>query len=170
MKKLGLIIIITLLCNLIKAQIVISSIDDPTPTNSSVILEFDNNENKGIILPQVSFIGFAKGGTFIANKDEFSVQYFIDSKSINLTESGNYVPHSFYDNKNEDIGTGIIIGDLNTNLFGPLILNSNNKALVLPKVSNPHDQITNPIAGTIVYDSTSDSLAVFDGSYWYFWN
>lgn len=52
---------------------------------------------------------------------------------------------------------------------GFFVLADTNKAMVLPKVADPHLNIINPEPGTMVYDTTSKLLAVYNGSVWTFW-
>lgn len=42
-------------------------------------------------------------------------------------------------------------------------------AMVLPQVFEPHQNINGAIAGTIVYDTSCDMLAVYDGTNWSYW-
>ncbi|WP_148043492.1 hypothetical protein [Chryseobacterium sp. G0240] len=52
---------------------------------------------------------------------------------------------------------------------GVLVLESANKALILPKVAAPHLNVKNPYPGMICYDTASKSMAVFDGLKWSYW-
>lgn len=52
---------------------------------------------------------------------------------------------------------------------GILVLSDSDKAMILPKVENPHINIINPTAGMLVYDTVSKQLAVFNGTVWTFW-
>ncbi len=52
---------------------------------------------------------------------------------------------------------------------GVLILESTTQAMVLPQVFEPHLNINGAIAGTIVYDTSCDMLAVYDGVNWSYW-
>lgn len=53
--------------------------------------------------------------------------------------------------------------------FGVLSLNASDKAMVLPNVADA-TQLPSPQAGTIVYDRKSQSLAIYNGQVWNFWN
>lgn len=150
------------------AQVVISEDPNAVPTNSSVLLEFGNLP-KGIILPSVSAATGAVGGTFIVNTTDKAVQYFDGTDWINLTYPNSLVSNSFVGNSTTDTGNGVIIGATSSLKPGVLVLESTTKALVLPKVADPHLNMPSPIAGTMVYDTTSDSLAVYDGKEWSYW-
>jgi hypothetical protein len=38
--------------------------------------------------------------------------------------------------------------------------------MVFPKVASPDLNIPSPVAGTMVYDTVSQSVALFDGTVW----
>lgn len=141
------------------------------PSNSSVLLEF-GTDNKGIVLPTLasaptSFVP----GTFIVNSTANNIQVYEEKTNtwINLTDG--ITVSNPYTNTGTDTGNGVIIGDANSNKPGVLVLDAVDKALVLPKVANPHTTIGNKaVAGTIVYDTISDSLAIYDGTNWHYWN
>ena len=151
-----------------QAQVVISEVANAVPTNSSVLLEFGNLP-KGIILPSASEATDAVGGTFLVNTTAKAVQYFDGTNWINLTYPNMLVGNSFVGSSTTDVGEGVVIGATSSSKPGVLVLESTTKALVLPKVANPHQNVLSPIAGTIVYDTTTDSLAVYDGKEWSFW-
>lgn len=52
---------------------------------------------------------------------------------------------------------------------GVLVLNDDDKAMVLPKMDSPHLNIVDPAAGMMVYDTYDHQLAVFNGTQWSFW-
>lgn len=168
-----------------KAQVAIGKTPVPPATtveitNSSVLLEF-GTEAKGIIVPQVASAPSAAGGTFIFNSSAgvLAMQVYEgrnDSGNGGWTNlTGNSIPgaaHTFVNSGTDKIpatGAGAIIGADNTSKRGALVLESTTKALVLPKVANPHLNIKSPVAGTMVYDITADMLAVYDGANWSFW-
>lgn len=156
-----------------KAQVAIGK---QNITNSSVLLEF-GTENKGIILPSVNTAPGAAGGTFIFNTTKKAVEVWEGKNNGNLgdwtllTDENQGVNHSF-SNTGADVipnPAGVIIGADNTAKPGVLVLESTTKALVLPQVANPHQNIKGAIAGTMVYDTTADMLAVYDGANWSYW-
>lgn len=143
------------------------AIGKETLTNPSVLLEF-NTEAKGIILPSVAAAPGAAGGTFIFNTADKSVRVFQNTGWTALTDSGQGVIHSF-SNSGTETGNGMVIGAGTSSRPGVLIMESVTKAMVLPKVANPHMNIRGAIAGTMVYDTVSSSLAVYDGAQWSYW-
>ena len=65
-----------------------------------------------------------------------------------------------------DIGGGVIIGASTSSAVGSLILESNNKALILPKYSYPDLQIKLPVKGALVYDVTRKAVVYYNGANW----
>ena len=65
--------------------------------------------------------------------------------------------------------SGVIIGSDNSAAKGVLVLESADKAMVLPWIQNPHINVKNPYPGMMCYDTSSRSLAVYDGSVWNYW-
>jgi len=146
-------------------------------TNASVLVEFGTG-NKGIIISSVASAPGASGGTFVFNTTEKAVEVYEGKNNGNaggwtkLTDVNQGIIHSF-SNTGADViasgGAAVIIGATSTNKPGALVLESSTKALVLPKISNPHTAIKGAIAGTMVYDTAADMLAVYDGVNWSYW-
>lgn len=173
MKKITTILIFILGLTL-QAQI---SIGKENVSNLSVSLEFGDDENRGLILPYVEVKdGIAEEGTIIFDTEDYKVKYLKDG--------------GVWENMSEDDGTSVTIGtaDLSiqgggkteqttaktgigtpTSTDGILVLEDSDKAMILPKVSSPHENIINPAPGMMVYDTTSRQLAVYNGTVWSFW-
>lgn len=155
------------------------AIGKTTITNSSVSLEF-GNANKGIILPWVTSTGSVTGavnGTMVYDLTDhkIKVKYSSNWKDLSIDNTGTTVdPVSNIDGVNiqnpltEKNTAKTTIGTL-TSTPGILVLEATNKAMILPKVSNPHLNIINPAPGMMVFDTTSKLLAVFNGKVWSFW-
>lgn len=165
-------IVITLASHSVNAQI---GIGTTAITNSSILLEF-GNEPKGIILPQVSTSALAAGGTFIFDAADKSVKVKEEKNNTvenwtNLTQNSVQGKLHSFSNAGGDFSgnNGVIIGKDSSLKSGVLVLESTTKALVLPKVSNPQTSLKGSIAGTMVYDTDSGMLAVYDGSTWSYW-
>lgn len=137
-------------------------------TNPSVLFEF-GTDPEGIILPSVQSAPGSVGGTFIFNASSRSVQVLEDTSWKNLTDENQGINHSFSNAGTDNPGATVIIGASSTNKPGALVLESSTKAMVLPLVANPHLTMKGAIAGTIVYDTAADMLAVYDGSSWSYW-
>ena len=149
------------------------AIGKPTVANSSVLLDF-GTDGKGIILPSVDTAPGAVGGTFIFNTTENTVQVWEGKNTggtggwTNLTVQGDAVSHSFI-NAGSDTGDGVIIGASSSSKPGVLVLESTDKAMVLPLIASPHLNMVGAIAGTMVYDTDADMIAIYDGANWNYW-
>ena len=64
---------------------------------------------------------------------------------------------------------GIIIGNQSSTADGALILEAENKGILLPRVYEPHLNIKNPDPGVICYDTAINMVAFFDGKLWHYW-
>ena len=135
------------------------------------ILDFSINPIGGIILPAVTTLPTGAGAT------NGTLLYDYNNKNIKIRVNNSWKAYTIENGNNSqinlntstDIGDGIIIGNSTSSADGVLILESSSKALILHKIDGPHLNISNPYPGTICYDTYNKSLAVFDGSKWYFW-
>ncbi|WP_148043514.1 MULTISPECIES: hypothetical protein [unclassified Chryseobacterium] len=156
----------------VKSQVAIGK---ETITNNSVLLEFGPGD-KGIIIPSVASAPGVVGGTFVFNTVNKDVEVWEGKNNNNnggwtsLTDENDGVAHNF-SNAGPDVSgsTGVIIGSSNTTKPGALVLESTTRAMVLPQVENPHLSIKGAVAGTMVYDTISDTLAVYNGTNWSYW-
>ena len=143
-------------------------------TNSSVSLEF-GSENRGLILPWVTSSAAVTGavdGTLIFDSADKKVKYRKNGVWFDLSRDNNGLVNTTLQNAlTESASAGTAIGrTASTNTTpGILVLTDVNKAMVLPKVANPHLNIINPEAGMIVYDTVNRQVAVFNGNVWSFW-
>lgn len=151
--------------NEIKAQVAIGKED---LTNTSVLLEF-GDEAKGIILPAVDEAPDAADGTFVLDNTIQSVRVKEGGSWTDLTVQGEADVNPYSNAGTEDVGDGVVIGAESSSKPGVLVLESTTMAMVLPKVENPHLNVLSPVAGTIVYDTESSMLAVYDGHNWSYW-
>lgn len=137
------------------------------------ILDFDTG--KGIILPWVESAGLTDAdGTFIFDTSD---------NKVKVRRNGSWQDLSIYsgildsarseavsDHLQEIENTEYVtIGTSPPTALGVLILESPDKALILPKMASPHLNMVDPEPGTIVYDTDSKLLCVFNGSEWTFW-
>lgn len=143
-------------------------------TNSSVSLEF-GSANRGLVLPWVTSTASVNGavdGTLIFDTTDKKVKYRKNGAWFDLTKDNTgTVDTTLQNGLSELTSAETTIGKRTpTNTAsGILVLTDDDKAMILPKVANPHLNIVNPAAGMIVYDSVNRQLAVFNGSVWSFW-
>lgn len=157
----------------LKAQVAISKSD---VTNSSVSLEFGDNENKGIILPYVTDkSGITENGSIIYDASDFKIKYLKDTNTwfdLSVDTTGTADLDIQGSDKTEQPGAKISVvstGNPDNSTKGILVLADTDKAMILPKVASPHLNIINPSAGMMVYDTTKKQLAVYNGTVWSFW-
>lgn len=156
------------------AQVLIG--ENQIDEGQSTILYFNNSSSNtnGIILPAVENISNAlaqssvsNNGTFLFDKSDKKVKMY--EKNLWVTLSGNRNTSQIINNNSDELGKGIIIGDETSGAKGILVLESSDKAMILPKVFNPNINVKSPYPGMICYDTYSKSLAVFDGNFWSYW-
>jgi len=167
MKKSIIILATVLLPVLAVAQVAIGK---STVTNGSVILEF-GTDARGIRLTPVqnvtSFISPVKG-TIAFDGATASFRYFEgplagawSTPDTELSQAGGYPTGT------DGNTIGVIIGAKSPTggATGALILESSNKALVLPKVSDVR-RIATPPKGLLLYDTFDKSVKVYNGNAW----
>lgn len=143
-------------------------------SNTSVSLEFDTTENRGLILPYVETkTGITENGTIIYDVTDHKVKYLKDTNvwedlSVDATGTANIAIQT---GKTESTSAKAAIGTTaaTDTTPGVLVLSDTDKAMVLPQVASPHLNIINPAAGMMVYDTTKRQLAVYNGTVWSFW-
>lgn len=159
----------------------------PDISSASVLLEFGDTKNKGIILPYVETVptegsAKAKGGTLIFDVST-NAQYKVKVKNENtgwtdLSVQSGYsiavetaVKTPQYSPLNDKENAKVIIGSDTSVLDGVLVLESASKAMVLPIVED-YNAILNPSPGMMAFlkGTTSDKhrLIVFNGQKWTF--
>lgn len=143
-------------------------------TNASVSLEFEMG-NKGMVLPWVSSaanVTDAVDGTVIYDINDHKVKYRKNGSWFDLSVDTSGTANTILqDSKTELANAKVAIG---TNAAtdttpGILVLTDTDKAMVLPKTTQPHLNVKNPAAGMIVYDTANKQLAVYNGTVWSFW-
>lgn len=142
-----------------------------TATESSADQATTNE--KGIILPAVgsspTTLDANNNGTFLFDRNLKMVRMFENGSWVNLSDAvGNDIPSTMVNASNE-VGKGVIIGAQSSSAKGVLVLESTNKAMILPHIKNPHTTVKSPYPGMMCYDTVSNSLAVYDGTRWNYW-
>ncbi|MCW1148817.1 hypothetical protein [Flavobacterium lacisediminis] len=144
---------------------------ETTSIHTDAILDFPTGQNKGIVLPMVEVLPTgvaASNGTFLIDKTDGRVKVRQNGIWLNLTGTSSLSSYSV--NPSADTFDGVIIGATSSSASGVLVLESTNKALMLPKVVSPHINIKSPYPGLMCYDTTKNAIAVFNGTAWYYWN
>lgn len=156
------------LANMTNAQ---TAIEKKTVGSASAVLDFAAGTTKGIILPAVESLPTTPvNGTFLfdARAAEKKIKMYQNGVWVELSGVGsttNLVPYS----GTTDNGKQTVIGAHATTADGVVVLESADKALVLPHVANPHLTVKSPYAGMMCYDTNRKALAVFDGVVWNYW-
>ena len=162
-------------------------------SNSSVSLEFGDyvaGEGKGIVVPWVTSVSAipanSQNGTIVFDTSDKLMKYKKQGSWFNLSknESGKIGNQTTNSDTTGVVNTSlqgssvvektdakVSIGTPTTNAANPgiLVLEDSDKAMVLPKVPNPHLNIINPEPGLMVYDTVKKQLAIFNGKVWNFW-
>ncbi|MET3036479.1 hypothetical protein ABXT08_10275 [Chryseobacterium sp. NRRL B-14859] len=134
------------------------------------LLDFAANTTKGILLPIVETLPTdAVSGTLLMDKNDQVLKMNVESSWLPLSDTGSVAGVTFNTNGEIPGPNRIIMGASTSSAPGVLVLESANKALILPKVAAPHLNVKNPYPGMICYDTASKSMAVFDGLKWSYW-
>ena len=139
--------------------------------NSSVSLAFSNN-NKGVILPWVTKTEDVLGqtnGSLVYDVSRKSVHIKLASGWLDLTQNDNGVVDTSLQDPATSQANGKVSIGTPTTTKGILVLEDTTKAMVLPKVTDPHLNINYPATGMMVYDNTKQTFCVFNGTEWTFW-
>lgn len=167
-------LILVLLANFVSGQVSIGG--KQTVEGAATILDFNSQtgNTKGIILPAVdnltnalSATTTANNGTFLFNKANQKIQMYENNMWVDLSDNGNST--SLLINSSVEKTGGAIIGAEASSAKGVLILESSDKAMILPRISEPHINVKSPYPGMMCYDTISKTLAMFDGNVWNYW-
>lgn len=144
---------------------------------TDVILDFKANETRGIILPWVTKeqeVQSPVGGTLIFDSNDKKVKYYrggTQATWVDLSIHTGQVDLSIQQPIAERTNASpTVLGSRTSTVSGILVLEASDKAMVLPKMANPHLTMLSPPAGTIAFDTVSKMLCVFNGTEWSFWN
>ncbi|MDO5509889.1 MAG: hypothetical protein Q4F57_04275 [Weeksellaceae bacterium] len=147
-------------------------------TNSSVSLEFAEGP-KGLLLPYVETpTGVTEQGTLYVDATNGRVKLRLADGTFDYssrdpqdaTHDGtlDLTPQQVPGLQAAEDGKSII-GAEDSAVNGILILESDQQAMILPKLSNPEINIDSPSAGMIVYDAVRKILCVYNGTEWSYW-
>ena len=186
MKKIFSIVLLGII-GAVQAQVIIGDNVGTAPANqkTSVLLEFANTNNKGIILPYVRAKAAAptEGSIIldVSTPTDARVKFYNNNsttsdKWTDLSGQGADVTATLASQPTatqvtESSSSKSIIGANSSSVTdGVLVLESTTKAMVLPIVSDVNN-IPSPSAGMMVYVNKAGAkrLAVYNGSKWSFW-
>lgn len=153
----------------VSAQVAIGK---ETINGTSTLLDFEDSASnfRGIILPAVDAaptLGADNNGTFLFDTSDNKVKMFENEIWVELSDEGDSTAIPV--NTSDETGDGVIIGSETTDADGVLVLESADKAMILPKIANPHTTVKSPYPGMMCYDTVSKTLAVFNGEVWNYW-
>ncbi|WP_027383715.1 hypothetical protein [Epilithonimonas caeni] len=139
--------------------------------SASSSIEF-GTENRGLVLPWVTSASVVSGvvnGTMIFDLNDKKVKVYESNawKDLSINSDGT-ADTTLQDGLVEETAAKVSFGTV-TSTPGILVLEDTNRAMILPKVADPHLNIVSPTPGMIVYDTTKKMLAVFNGAVWTFW-
>ncbi len=139
--------------------------------SASSSIEF-GSENRGLVLPwttSAASVIDVVNGTLIFDINDKKTKVYSGNAWKDLTVAANgTVDTSLQDDLSESTTAKVSIGAI-TSTPGILVLEDSNRAMILPKVANPHLNIIAPTAGTLVYDTVKKLLLVYNGTVWTFW-
>ena len=166
------------------SQVIIGGKLGTATQKTSVLLEFEAGQNKGIILPYVRTLptadsGLVEGTLVLDASDPVKARVKLyDGTATWFDLSGGHEadisPFMAIQPTSaqviEDTGSKAIIGSSSSSADGVLVLESSQKAMVLPMV-NSTDDIADPAPGMMVYLNKPGAkrLAVFNGQGWTYW-
>lgn len=158
------------------SQVIMGDAAGTASNKTSVLLEFANTNNKGIILPYVRTLpATPAGGTMVldaVNAAQARVRYYNGSAWVDMSgQNGNITSvMATQPSVAETAGEKVIIGATSTSAAGAVVLESATRAMVLPTVTDVNN-IPSPSPGMMVYVNRTGAkrLAVFNGERWSFW-
>ncbi|MCD9856736.1 hypothetical protein LUD75_18575 [Epilithonimonas sp. JDS] len=177
MKKILLFFLFIFLINTVSAQVIFGDNVGTAANKTSVLMEFSNAGNRGIILPYITDkTGLTTPGSIILNATTptaAKVEYYNGTTWVDLSvQTANVSAFlGIQPAAKENANAKMIIGSATSTADGILVLESANKAMVLPVVSSYQD-IVNPAPGmmALVNNGGIKTLAVYNGNQWSFWN
>lgn len=122
-------------------------------------------------------------GTFVFDRTSKTVKVFENNVWKDLTDLGDSSQADANANTSDETTSnqGAIIGASTSDATGVLVLESPNKALILPHVYQPDTMVKSPYPGMIVFEIldgelagetpivSKGNIAIFDGTNWNYW-
>jgi len=147
------------------------AIGKTTLESASSSIEF-GSENRGLVLPwttSAADVTNVVNGTMIFDINDKKTKIYASNmwKDLSVDSTG-AVDSTLQDGLTERNNAKLSVGTV-TSTPGILVLEDNNKAMILPKVANAYLNIVAPTAGMIVYDTAKKMLLIYNGTVWTFW-
>ncbi|MDR6159062.1 hypothetical protein QF023_002867 [Chryseobacterium sp. SLBN-27] len=159
MKKIIILTALTL-AGWVQSQVAIGK---TTLTNSSVALEF-GSDVRGIRLPLVTDATTMTGtnGSMVFDAATGSFRFYANNVWSAATSGGQTggAPTG------SDTGSGVIVGANSSSATGALIIESSNRALVLPQAILVGQRSITGVKGLAIWDPALKAVAVYDGVKW----
>jgi len=175
MKKITLFIIVSCFSSY-NAQVIFGDNIGTATDKTSVLMEFPNAGNRGIILPYITNkVGTPTPGSIILNATTptaAKVEYYNGTMWVDLSvQTANISSYlGIQPPSRENPSAKMVIGSTSSTTEGILVLESTSKAMVLPIVSS-HLDIIDPAPGmmALINNGGNKIMAVYNGSQWAFW-
>ena len=136
--------------------------------DGSGILDFAQDSGKVIVLPIVDTLpNNPMFGILVGRKSDSTIVFRNDTAWIAFSPKGN-LPSDYMNTSGVEKSLSTIVGSRNSSTQGVLVLESIDKALILPKSDDIH-LISNPRFGSIAYDKVRKSMAIYNGKKWTYW-
>lgn len=176
MKKLIVIIILSLFSTPTFGQVIFGDAVGTAIDKTSVLMEFSNAGNRGLILPYITDKSSVNTpGSIILDATSPSaskVQYYTGNSWFDLSvQPANVTSYLALQPITREMSSAkFIIGNATSAAEGVLVLESSDKAMILPIVKS-YTNVINPSPGTILLTSDGGvmTLAVYNGQQWSFW-
>ena len=177
MKKIISLIVILIFKSSIFAQVIFGDAVGTAADKTSVLMEFSASGDRGIILPYVSDkTAITTPGSLIfdvSTPTAAKAKYYTGTTWVDLSvQPANATSYlGIQPLSREKTTAKVIIGAATSAADGVLVLESTNKAMVLP-IASTYQNIVNPAPGTMAMLNSGGIkvLAVYNGEQWSFWN
>ncbi len=176
MKKIFSVLILLILKSSLLAQVIFGDAIGTASDKTSVLMEFANLGNRGLILPYVTDkTAITTPGSIILDASTptaAKVKYYTGTTWVDLSVQPSNVSSylTIQPVAKENTGAKTVIGSNTSTADGILVLESETKAMVLP-ITSSYQNIINPAPGTmtLINNGGIKTLAVYNGEQWSFW-
>ncbi|RRQ46069.1 hypothetical protein [Chryseobacterium sp. SC28] len=177
MKKIFSVFILLAFKSSMYGQVIFGDAVGTATDKTSVLMEFANSGDRGLILPYVTDkSAITSPGSIILDAStpaSAKVKYYTGTAWADLSvEPSNVTSYlGIQPAAKENANAKVVIGAANSSADGILVLESANKAMVLP-ITPSYQNIINPAPGTMVLTNNGGfkTLAVYNGQQWSFWS